>query len=332
MPRDPRSDRTKPAPAHPEGLRPADDAPVFVAPAVDVRPSSPARTSMPPPMPTVVPENTGEVPFTLPFPAEERTLSEPPPELDEPPSSTPPETVDWDRLSARQPEVPGPRTRPELRREPLVTVDTSADAEEREAIVRDLTAIAGLDERPDRTLDRAVPQRATLARARALRFRLSLIDSWATANVSTDPTTDIRSLHLDLSIDAMLLVAIANGAPALQGPASAITAVRVMVEALRSIRSDLPRTALRDRGAAAIARLTIVGYRAAVEQIGKAAMGAPGDARRLALDLAARVALIPSIDEHRLGALQDLERTMQLQTGSVAPAIEAARRRLAARR
>jgi len=280
----------------------------------------------------MVPESTGEVPFTLPFPAEEKTLSEPPPELDEPPSSLPPETVDWDRISARHPEVLGPRTRPEMRREPLVTIDTATDADERDAIVRDLNAIVGLDERPDRLIDRAVAQRATLARARALRFRLSLIDSWSTANVSTDPTTDIRSLHMDLSIDAMLIVAIADGAPAREGAASSLPAVRVMVEALRGIRSDLPRTALRDRGAAAIARLTIVGFRAALEQIGKAGIAAPIDARKLALELAARVALNPSIDEHRLGALQDLERALQLQTGSVAPAIEAARRRVAARR
>jgi len=332
MPRDPRSDRTKPVPEHPEGLRPADDAPVFVAPAVDVRPSSPARSSAPPPGPVVTPHNTGDVPFTLPFPAEERTLSEPPPALDEPPSSQPPETVDWDRISARFPETPGPRTRPELRREPLVTIDTATDADERDAIVRDLHAIVGLDERPDRTIERGVAARATLARARALRFRLSLIDAWMHANVSTDPTTDVRSLHLDLSIDAMLLVAIANGAPATEGPAAALPAVRVMVESLRSIRSDLPRTALRDRGAAAIARLTIVGYRGAVEQLAKTGQGAPTDARRLALDLAARVALIPGIDEQRLGALQDLEKALQLPTGSVAPAIESARRRVAARR
>lgn len=332
MVRDPRSDREKPAPAHPQGLRPADDAPVFVAPPVDVRPSSPARTSAPPPGPEIVPSNTGEVPFTLPFPAEEKTLSEPPPALDEPPSSLPPETVDWDRISARYPEVPGTRTRPELRREPLVTIDTAADADERDAIVRDLTAIGGLDERPDRTIERAVAQRATLARARALRFRLSLIDGWVAANAAPDSSTDIRSLQLDLSIDAMLIVAIANGSPSLDGPSTPLPAVRVMVEALRGIRSDLPRTTLRDRGAAAIARLTIVGYRPALEQLGKAATAAPPDARRLALDLAARVALVPSIDEHRLGALQDLERALQLSTGSVAPAIESARRRLAARR
>ena len=93
-----------------------------------------------------------------------------------------------------------------MRREPLVTIDTATDADERDAIVRDLRAIAGLDERPDRTIDRAVAARATLARARALRFRLSLIEGWVAANVAPDSSTDIRSLHLDLSIDAMLIV------------------------------------------------------------------------------------------------------------------------------
>ncbi len=242
------------------------------------------------------------------------------PPLEEAPISAPPTTVNWDRVSARLPSVPISIGEPV--RDHVVTVDTSADHDEREAILRDLRAIAGLDERPDRTTERAVAQRATLARARALRFRLALLDAWSGRDSPGSP--DAGALQLDLAIDAMLLVAIADGAPGQQLPV-----VAEMVEALRGIRGDLPRAALRDRGSAAIAKLTIVGFRGALEQLSRAAVAVPPESRRLSLELAARAALLPEIDDHRLGALKDLERALALPMGSVASAIETARRRRA---
>jgi hypothetical protein len=307
MPQDPNK------PKHPQGLPVADDAPVYIAPSLDLRQTQRDIPAI---------DESDDVPFTLPFPAEERASSLPPP-LDDAPISEAPTTVSWDRVSARLPSEPAGQPR----RDNVVTIDTSADDDEREAILRDLHAIAGLDSRPDRVTDRAVAQRATLARARALRFRLTLLDAWSGVD-SPGSSSDERALHFDMATDAMLLVAIADGAPG-----ESLPVVHVMVEGLRGIRSDLPRTALRDRGAAAIARLTIVGYRSALDQLARSAVAATPESRRLTLDLAARAAVgaraDASLNEHRLGALQDLERALALPTGSVAPAIETARRRRA---
>ncbi|MBX7197456.1 MAG: hypothetical protein K1X94_35755, partial [Sandaracinaceae bacterium] len=181
MPNDPHSRRTQPAPPHPSGFSALDDAPVFVAPAVDVRPNSPVRTSLPPPEPVTLPNPAydaitlpqPDVHFTLPFPVEERKSSMPPPDdADDQPISSAPETVDWERaakklagvpVGASYPaaSVPSPASDPRL--------DPIADHAEIEALTRDLGVITTLDERADRAIDRAVAHRTTLARARALR-------------------------------------------------------------------------------------------------------------------------------------------------------------------
>ena len=246
-----------------------------------------------------------------------------PPADDEAPISSAPTTVSWDRVSGRAPSIPSD----EPRHDHAVTIDTGADQDEREAILRDLHAIGGLDERADRLVERGVSQRATLARARALRFRLALLDAWSGVGSPGSPS-DARALHLELAIDCMLLVAIADGAPG-----ESLPVVSTMVDALRGIRSDLPRRALRDRGSAAIARLTIVGFRTSLDNLSRTAIAAPPDARRLTLELAARVAVGERpdaiVNEHRLAVLHDLERALALPTGSIAPAIETARRRRA---
>jgi hypothetical protein len=332
MPNDPHSRRTRPAPAHPSGLRPSDDGPAFLAPAVDVRPASPAR-SVAPRAPGAEASGT-EVPFTLSRPVEVREPSvRPPPEVDEhAPGSQPPETVDWERGGRVLGGAPGsgmaPGSVPAVASLPPVVslpplgsvpprgwvpaggapaLEAQDDEAESAALIRDLQAIAALDERPDRAIERAVVQRTTLARARALRFRLALLRAWpAHATAPAHGPQDGRSFQLDLAIDAMLLVALADGAPSRSGPASPLPVVDVMVESIRPRRPDLARRVLRDRGAAAIARWTIVGWKAALEAVAKAALALPVDARVLALELAARAALradgARSLDPHRLGA------------------------------
>ncbi len=343
MPHDPGPNRKHPAPSHPAGFPALDDAPVHLAPAVDVRPK--ARRSQIPPPPTPSSEPTsqpnqpvseprrGEVAFGLAVPAEERrgASEPPPPEHEVVPDSIAPATVDWDRVTNQRLEalkVPIP-----LPTRTTHDPDPAQEAEERDAILRDLRSIGPLEEGPDRGVERSVGLRATLARARALRFRLCLIDAWSSVEMWSEPFGDMRALQLDLAIDAMLLVALADGAPCREGgredPARLLPVVPIMVETLRGIRSDLPRTALRERGSAAIARLTIVGWRPALEQLARTALASPPETRQLALELAARVALVPRIDEHRLGALQDLEKALGLPPGHVAAAIEAARRRVA---
>lgn len=357
MTRDP--DRKKPQ--HPEGLPALDDAPVFLAPAIDVRPHARAQSELPEPDDSEI----TAVGLAMAVPVEERvrplhsseddsetTLRE----EDASPQSAAPATIDWDRFSkqfgeepvtVRTPPVlggseppPDGRTSITIPDRPSITIPDRASnpptqpipsivSEERDALLRDLGAIGALDERADRTVDRAVGARATLARARALRFRLALLDGWPT-DVRPADASSSRAFDLDLCIDAMLLVALADGASGKNGPA--LPVVRVMAEELRALRADLPRTALRDRGASAIARLTISGFAASLAALSKTALATPPEARKLALELAARAALVPHIDEHRLGALHDLEKALSLPTGSVAPAIEGARRRIALER
>lgn len=310
MPDDP--PRKSQAPAHPDGLRAADEGPGFVAPAVDVRPKSKART-MPPPAPLPPPsDDVHEVAFSLAVPVEERKSQFP---AEPAPESVAPETVNWDRVSSSG------NSRPASRPDPSI-----ASSEERDAIVRDLAAIGALDERADRAYERTVSARTTLARARALRFRLALLEAWDVEVKSSRHESFSHALHLDLCIDAMLLVVLADGAPG----DSANPMIGAMVATLRGLRPDLPRTALRDRGSSAIAKLTLVGWKSALESVAKSALATPPEARSLALELAARVALVPQIDDHRLGALHDLEKALSLDTGSVGPAIETARRRLRA--
>ncbi len=330
MPNDPGTKRTRPPPPHPEGFPALEDAPVFLAPPVDVRPSSRAR-SVPPPDPEQVVTLEGsphsEVPFTLPQPIEERRSALPPPiesaETSAPwPDDLAPETVDWDRVSSGSiPRASEPGSGRAAER--------AADVQERDAIARDLLAIGALDERPDRLFERGVAARAALARARALRFRLSLLDAWRAGDPASIPSLAgaAHALHLDLSLDAMLLVGLADGAPSRGAPNARLSFVAPIVDALRAIRPELLRSALRDRGASAIARLTVLGFRGALDQLARSSLATPPESRRLALELAARVALVPVIDEHRLAALKELERALSLPVGSVAPAIEAARRR-----
>jgi hypothetical protein len=334
MPDDPHGKRSQPAPAHPAGLRAVEDAPIYLAPAVDVRQNRrPTLADSIPPAAPVPPSERGDVAFTLPFPVEERESVLPPPSdgptLEEPaPVSEAPETVDWERFALRA--IPDPADAPPVAALPPET--HVLDVEERDAILRDLLAMGDLDAQPDRTVERSVGVRATLARTRALRFRLALLAAWNLDTVPPRPRVE-RGLHLDLALDTALLSLIADGAPCslaaigadpskdpLAGPVAALVGV------LRAMRPDLPRLALRDRATAAFARLTIGGFKASLEQLAKLAQGLPEEARVLALQVAAATAVVPRVDAVRLDALHDLERALGLRPGNVAPAILEARR------
>ena len=217
------------------------------------------------------------------------------------------------------------------------SVEDSDHMTQRDALVLDIAAIGTVDERADRESDRAVSARATLARARALRFRLALLDVWPLGQTprpirvaagSGRTVGESRPLHLDLTLDCALLAAIADGAPTPPGVApgsSTLPFVGPLAAILLGHRGDLPRTALRDRGAAAIARITIMGWKGSLDQLTKLATTVPVGVRKVALEVAARIALVPPMNSHRLGALHELERALALPTGSAASAIDDAR-------
>jgi hypothetical protein len=214
---------------------------------------------------------------------------------------------------------------------------TEAERQVRASLVAELRAIGAVDERPDRSTDKGVALRATLARARALRVRISAHDAWP--STETNPAAELRdatsiphefgALALDFTIDVASLVIIADGAPTGFSEASAerLPPFEALVRSLRPRAPGLTRTALRDRSASAIARLTVLGYAAALESVARAARTLPAESRWLALALAVKSALAPEINGHRLGALGDLERALALPTGTLAELLGAARSR-----
>jgi hypothetical protein len=350
VPNDPRAKRQGPAPNHRSGYPASEDAPVHVAPPVDVRSSS-SSSSMPavrPPREGKTGEGktgegqTGEeedsVPFGLAFPVEERVSQRPAP-ADEDVEAYGPRTVEYGRSSpAPAPSPSSPSASPPRVESTDIPPHWRATSEppsaegDRDALLRDLVAIGPLEENPDRAADREVAGRATLARARALRFRLMLHDVWPpSAWPQAQSAATQRPLHIDVALDAALILAVADGAPSPktrpQG-AYSMPFVKTVVDFLRAMRPDLPRSALRDRGSASIARITIVGYKSALEQLVRAGRSVPEDARRTALELAARVAHVPALNDHRFAALSDLERALVLPTGSVAVALDLARKPL----
>ena len=334
MPDDPRAKRQGKAPNHRSGYPASDDSPVHVAPPVDLRPSSSI------PAAPEVDGTEGTVPFGLPFPVEERVSQRPEPMPEQEPEveRRGPMTLDYSRPSP-PPAATAKRTSEAPRGDAAdipphwrATSEPPSAEGDRDALLRDLVAIGPLEEKPDRNADREVAGRATLARARALRFRLMLHDVWPpSAWPQAQPATTLRPLHIDLALDSALIVAVADGAPSPttrpQG-AYGLPFVRTIVDVLRAMRPDLPRSALRDRGSASIARVTIVGFKSALEQLVRAGRSVPEDARRTALELAARVALVPALNDHRFAALSDLERALVLPTGSVAVALDLARKPL----
>jgi hypothetical protein len=333
VPDDPSAKRIGPAPKHPSGYAPSDDAPVHVAPPLnlDANPEDHDTVDDPPSqIPTPVrdmPAIAAEVAFGLPVPVEERA-SKRPPRVEE----RPPMTLDYSQPRSTGRPAPTSETTWEVTAEPQ-----SVEAD-RDALLRDLLAIGAIDDSADRAVERDVTLRATLARARALRFRLMLADVWpASAWPEGKPATRERPLQLDLALESALLAALADGAPLTESKSPSgytMPFVRTLVDFLRALRPDLPRTNLRDRGSAAIARLTIQGWRGAIEAFTRSARSAPEGARRTCLELAARIALTPPptasrsadvVNEHRFGALADLERALSLPTGSVAQALDEAR-------
>ncbi len=385
-----RSPRRSTPPKHPSGYPAADDAPVHLAPAVDVRegarrarvsspvgapsgswsPLAPTRASAEPQVGGTAPMARGldrapsaEAPpssstdgalYTLAVPVEERHSRPPSPEPDEPAPRTLAYEPARSRLGAPIP-IGGPYVatppqvdvRPSSERpppsalqvgslapEPLpaalaaLLVQHHEPGDERASLARELASIGALDERPDRDVERDIGAKATLSRARALRFRLALLDAFAEAPPANEASAP-GTLPIDLAIDAMVLVGFADGAPFARHLATglAMPFVLAMVRCLRAARPDLPRSALRDRGVASIAGLTVAGYRATLEALSRAALETPKDARALVVDAAASVATAPAVNPHRLAALGDLERALSLRAGVSARALEQAQRR-----
>jgi hypothetical protein len=142
-----------------------------------------------------------------------------------------------------------------------------------------------------------------LARARAMRFRLALLDAWPE---DASPSASEGEL-VDLAIHVPAVVAFAPPPHPYEHQPAPID--RALVDAFVAARAqgllgDVTRNTLRDLGAAACARVTLLGPERAIAYVRERFEGTPGAARRAALHIAAGIAASARDDDPRALALR----------------------------
>lgn len=294
---------------HPSGYQVADDSPGFVAPPLDLRQAveAAARGAVEDAVayalafPIEGLERVRVVEHTLGFEDEEHTN----PELalhpcgDEPDTATDLAAVDpmvtlpaaaWVDPDATgvMPGVMDPEQT--LERDPYQHEgEVTVQASEKQVLTQSLVSIGPLDETPD-PLGLLSPQsRVLLGRARAIRFRLALLDVWPEDGSRPRGHDEL----LDLAIHPTTIVTLADGFPS--DPPSFVGSddIAVVSAIAHDVRDRLPpvtRATLRDAGAAAFARVTLLGPEKALEYLGNRFVDLPGAERRAAVATAAKVA------------------------------------------
>lgn len=269
---------------HPSGYPRAHDSPGFVAPALELRRAVEAVKSG---------DVEDAVQFTLTFPIVERAR-----ERD---SETTRPQVSQDDPDTFQdmPAVDPERT---IERDPYSDGEVTLQASERDVLLRSLLSIGSLDEQSDLHAERPSTLRVLLARARATRFRIALLDAWPEDYSSPRPVEEL----LELAIHPAAIVALADGFPS--DPATGVGAddqaiVEAIVDDVQERMPDVNRATLREAGAAAFARATLLGTHKAVEYVRGRFSDAPGGGRRAALAVAETLAS----NDDRLAAYRMLE-------------------------
>jgi len=274
---------------HPRGYQVAEDSPAFVAPPLELRQAVEAVA-------------TGDVEdavqFTLTFPIVERDREREHhdsentrPEAPAHPIGEEPDTF------VEMPAVDPERT---VERDPYDDGETTLQASERDVLTRSLLSIGTLDESPDVRTDRPSTTRVLLARARATRFRIALLDVWPEDFSAPRPREEL----LELAIHPAAIVVVADGFPEGRDEDRAIAAA--LVEDVRARMPEVNRATLRDAVAAAFARVTLLGTRKAVEYVRGRFSDVPGKERRAALALAETLAS----NEDRFIAYRLLEKAL----------------------
>ncbi len=177
----------------------------------------------------------------------------------------------------------------------------------RETLVRSLFSIGPLPHLADAAAERPVTERVLVGRARAIRFRIALHDAWPEEG-------DLRTRKpkveppLAFAIDAVVLVAIADGMPAGDDGRSAhdFPFVQLVAAELRARFPGLTRAALQHAAVTSFARATLLGFTRAARYVRDSAPGISAAERAASLALASRVAQIPALGEHRARALDEL--------------------------
>ncbi|MBI2395445.1 MAG: hypothetical protein HYV09_38100 [Deltaproteobacteria bacterium] len=176
-----------------------------------------------------------------------------------------------------------------VERDPYRDGEVTIQASERDVLVRSLASIGPLDESPDPHGAAPSHDRVLLARARAIRFRLALLDVWPEDWSAPRGTEDL----LDLAIHPTAVVAIADGFPSDPETGVGSDDIAVVSAIVHGVRDRMPaitRATLRDAGAAAFARVTLLGTARAVQYLRDRFADAPGADRRAAVAAASRVA------------------------------------------
>jgi hypothetical protein len=290
---------------HPSGYPVAHDAPAFVAPPLELRRAVEA---------VKVGAVEDAVAFTLAFPIiergqanetldfeatshhpgviiEESETESTSPELtapDEVGEAPEPDTaVDLPRIDF-VPSVPSEaESESTLERDPYKdSGETTLHASERDTLMGQLLSIGPFDGLADLHADRSSPSRVMLGRARAIRFRLALLDAWPEDFSQGFAPED----ELDLLIHPAIVVTLADGA--LHDPIGG-ELVRSLVVETRTHLPQVTRNSLREAGAAAFARVTLLGTQRAVAYLHDRFREFPAHPRRHALSIAARLALTP---------------------------------------
>ncbi|MGZ3424238.1 MAG: hypothetical protein ACXVEE_40635 [Polyangiales bacterium] len=291
---------------HRSGYPVAHDAPAFIAPPLDIRRAVEAAR-----------QGSVEeaVAFTLAFPIVERTRSghehtvdfeatshhrvsfqdEGDPEPTSPEFAVPseigdePDTAqDLPRIDIRMPpESEHAESERTLERDPYkYSGEETLHASERDTLAQQLLSIGPFDDLSDLDDTRSSPARVVLGRARAIRFRIALHDAWPEDFSAVVPPED----DLDLLLHPAIVVALADGAHT--DPIGG-DLVRALVKETRQRLPQTTRNSLREAGAAAFARITLLGTQRAVAYLHDRFHEFPAQARRHALALAARFANDP---------------------------------------
>jgi hypothetical protein len=269
------------------------DAPVFRARRLLDRPSERLAAQPPPAIADALSGGDVDavedaVAFTLAFPITDRPAPSDP-------DTTMPDALpiaalrfpDSEDTSVDLPPVSDPTT---IERDPYRSAEeTTLHAGERDNLERVLASIGPLDDGPDLDVDRSAAARVLLARARAIRFRLAVLDVWGDDGEAIAPADD----RLELAIHPAITVAFANGwptgRPAAAGHDDPLLA-GALAEAVRAADRSVSRATFREVGSAACARVTLLGTRRAASYLRARFGEAPAAERRSAIALATKIA------------------------------------------
>jgi hypothetical protein len=298
-------------PVHPSGFPRADDAPAFVKPPLDLRAAVEALAGADEHVDRAVAFTLAfpivEAPRTLPPPAPEVRTSAPPPSRGASESTAPygfGEQFEPDATLVDLPRVEETTLQGDYYKSGEVTLAES----DRDGLARSLPMLGPFDNEPDLDTERAADVRVLLARARAIRFRIAILDLRPGEPDLVDDLPDAA----DAALHAATTVALADGLPAeVDGRGEADDAiVHAILLDLQARFPTLGVATVREAGAAAFARVTLLGTRKAARYVGTRWADSPVFERRAALALARRV--VGDDVGHRSVAMQLLREALHL--------------------